>query len=511
MIARPAAPPAVESTLGPALRLISGRAVGFAATFAIPVILARLLDQADFGTYKQLFLIAGTLYGIGQLGMAESLLYFLPRAPGDGARYVANAGLALALGGAACLAGLWLGRDAIAGWLGNPAIAAHAGALGLYMALMLGSAAFEIVMIARKRYGLASRAYAALDVLRALCFVVPALLAPDLSWLLLGAVVFAAVRAATAIAYMRREFGPGLAIDGGLFRGQLAYAMPFQLAGVVEIAQANLHQYVVAAHVAPAAFAVYAVGCLQVPLVELVNTSVVNVMMVRMSEELRDGRAGAALAIWHDSARKLALLFFPLVALLLAAAHPIIAMLFTERYAASVPVFMVSSLALLLTPLAVDSVLRVHADTRFLVLMNGLRLLVTIALIGWLMASFGLVGAMAATVIASAVAKAAGVIRIGRLMRVPMAELLPWRGLAAILAAAALAGVPALAAAASLEAAPLAALAAAASVYGAAYLGLVWVLGALGAEERAAIRGRLAGWRVAAAPRVDAAPGEVND
>ena len=101
MIARPTP---VQSTLGPALRLMSGRAVGFAATFAIPVILARVLDQTDFGTYKQLFLIAATLYGVGQFGMAESLLYFLPRATGDGARYVANAVLALALGGTLCLA-----------------------------------------------------------------------------------------------------------------------------------------------------------------------------------------------------------------------------------------------------------------------------------------------------------------------------------------------------------------------------------------------------------------------
>src|SRR5687768_18513273 len=81
----------LDSSFRPVLALMSGRTVGFAAAFLIPVALARILDQAEFGTYKQLFLIAGTLYGMGQLGMAESLFYFLPRAGSrDGSRYVAN-------------------------------------------------------------------------------------------------------------------------------------------------------------------------------------------------------------------------------------------------------------------------------------------------------------------------------------------------------------------------------------------------------------------------------------
>ena len=50
-----------------------------------------------------------TLYGIGQLGMAESLFYFLPVAPRNGPRYVANSVMALVLGGLGCLVFLALG------------------------------------------------------------------------------------------------------------------------------------------------------------------------------------------------------------------------------------------------------------------------------------------------------------------------------------------------------------------------------------------------------------------
>ena len=68
-----------ESVLGPALLLMCGRTLAFAATFFIPVILARIFDPTQFGTYKQLFLIFTSVNLIAQAGMATSLYYFLPR------------------------------------------------------------------------------------------------------------------------------------------------------------------------------------------------------------------------------------------------------------------------------------------------------------------------------------------------------------------------------------------------------------------------------------------------
>src|SRR5262249_28338152 len=163
-----------ESIFRPALALMSGRSIGFAASFLIPVVLARVLDQAAFGTYKQFFLVASTLCGVLQLGMAESLFYFLPRGPREGGRYVANAALALVAGGLAGAAAVVVGGDALARWFGNAELGRHTAALGGYVLLVVASAALEIAMVARKRYRLAAGTYASLDVLRAAALVGPA-------------------------------------------------------------------------------------------------------------------------------------------------------------------------------------------------------------------------------------------------------------------------------------------------------------------------------------------------
>src|SRR5881397_3974860 len=100
----------MDSTLKPTAVLMSGRLAGIVVAFSIPIVLARALDQSAFGTYKQLFLIYATLYGIAQLGMAESLFYFLPADPMKAGRYAMNSLLVLSAAGAFCLVSLWAGR-----------------------------------------------------------------------------------------------------------------------------------------------------------------------------------------------------------------------------------------------------------------------------------------------------------------------------------------------------------------------------------------------------------------
>src|SRR5262249_40550332 len=116
--------------------------------------------------------------------------------------------------------------------------------------------------------------------------------------------------------------------------------------------------------------AVLAVGCLQIPLVNLAASPTSDVMMVRMQENLAEGNHRAVLAIWQHTTCKLALFLFPMVACLAVLSHEVITFLFTERYAASIPLFVAWLGTIVLTTLQVDGVMRVYARTRFLFLLN---------------------------------------------------------------------------------------------------------------------------------------------
>jgi O-antigen/teichoic acid export membrane protein len=425
----------------PALMLVIGRTIGFAAAFAIPIALARIFAPADFGTYKQLFLIFGTLYVIAQAGMAESLYYFVPRRAESAGAHVGNAIVMLCGTGAASLWLLVALRHRIAEWLDNPPLAEYLPLLGIALALMLVTSVFEIVLVSRKQHATAAWTYAISDLGRTLFIVVPVMAFGTVRWVLIGMIAFALCRLAALAAALWRELGafrPNLT----LARAQLAYALPYAVAIGVEVAQANLHQFVVAARFDAVTFAIYAVGCLQIPLVDLIATSTANVMMVKMTGNGAENTGAAALAFWHHTICRMALVIFPLAAFLIISAREVIVLLFTPTYAAAAPIFMLWTLTFLPAVLCVDALLRVHAATRFLLYMNVIRLVVLALLISPFLTTFGLAGAVLVTLAATVAAKAFGVIKIARLLDVPLRSALPWRRLAIIAACAAAPALP---------------------------------------------------------------------
>ena len=424
----------------PTLLLVTGRTIGLVASFAIGIVLARLFDPADFGTYKQFFLLYATLYGVLQLGMAESLYYFVPKGSEHTGRYVCNAMVMLALVGAACTAVLYGARGAIAGWI-NPELAAYVLPLGLFLTFTLASTVLEIVMVSRSRHLAAAVTYAASDIVRTLLFILPAFVFASLRAVFIGAAVFAGIRLAAAVAALWREFRGELRLDLPLLTRQLAYALPFALAVGIEVVLINYHQYVVASRFDATTFAIYAVGCMQIPLYDLIVTSTVNVLMVRMADAPR-GRA--ALALWHETVARLAFLIFPLATLLIVGAQPLIVGLFTATYAASVPLFVVWVLTMLPAVMAVDAVLRVYAQTRFLLVMNLVRLVCVAGLIGVFLSSFGLGGAVLVTLVALTVTKTLGLVRIATLLHAGPRHVLPWGRLAAVAAISVVAAGPTL-------------------------------------------------------------------
>src|SRR4029079_6465203 len=134
---RPNAAAAEQATeiTRPAALLVTGRVVGLVASFAIGILLARIFAPATFGTYKQFFLLYGTLFGLAQLGMAESLYYFVPRNAARTPRYVGNALLTLAAVGLLCMAGLHAWRFQIAARLSNAPLADYMMLAGLFLTL----------------------------------------------------------------------------------------------------------------------------------------------------------------------------------------------------------------------------------------------------------------------------------------------------------------------------------------------------------------------------------------
>jgi O-antigen/teichoic acid export membrane protein len=477
-----------ESILRPALLLMCGRGLAFVATFFIPVVLARIFDPAAFGTYKQLFLIQSTVSLIAQLGMGTSLYYFLPKSPADAGRYVANSVAFLGIAGTVGMGVLMMGAPALGRWLSNDQLPRYLGWMGLYLSLTMLASTLEVVLISRRRYMWASASYALSDLARAAALILPALLFRNLTWLLAGAAVVAFLRVAVALVYFRLEFRGSFTVDRQLLNRQLAYALPFAAAVLIEILQGSIPQYAVSYLYNPATFAIFAVGCLQIPLVEFAAGPTSDVMMVRMQESRVAGRVDQILGTWHDTTWKLALLFFPLAMLAMVAAPEIINGLFTRKYAASVPLFSAWTVMIVFSTFQVDGVMRVFAQNRFLLALNLMRLTIIGLLIRWFLLEFHLLGGVLVVLVATLCFKAAALMRMKTLMETRISQLLPWRDLALLFAASVAAAVSTWFIKSHLSLPPLPLLAAMTAVYAIVFATLVWSFDLLREDERLAVK-----------------------
>jgi O-antigen/teichoic acid export membrane protein len=471
--------------------LIAARLFTAILTLSIPLVLARVLPLAEYGTYKQLFLIALTLSSVLPFGVGQSLYYFIPRAA-ERRIYFGQTLLFLLAAGAVAAVALFAVMPRVAAAFDNPRLLDHRLLLALYTAFTVASSPLELSMTSRGQTRRSAITYLVWDSARAAAFVIPAGSGRGLGAMMTALTVLAALRlVATWVLMVGRPRGP--IFDRRLFVGQLAYALPFGLAMLVAIPQQYAHQYAVASTVAPALFAIYAAGCFEPPFVDLLYTPTGEVLMVRLGALEKQGRAGESVAAFHEASGHLARYLLPGVMLLWAIAPEFVVAAFGERFAASATIFRVWLLAIPLGIFPMDAALRARNETPYLLRAYVVKALATVPLVWIGVTQFGIVGGAASYVVSELVGKAMLAARLPRALadagvRPALPALVPWSEISRAAtggALASIAGVAVLRAAPTLEASGTAAtalyrfvpLGVALAVGAVTYLAVLWLSG----------------------------------
>jgi len=453
--------------------LMLGRGGATVLGFALPLILTRLLPQAEFGTYKQVWLVVTTAYFMLQLGLAQSLYYFLPRKDGRERAWLTQASVSLFTLGGVCAAGIYALRFVVAGQFANPELATYGLPMALMTWLMIAASPLEISLTAEGRVRTAAWIIFLSDFVRVAASVVPLLLGWGLHGFFWAYVLHGCVRFGLQCWFYFRRGRPQL--DWRLMREQLAYALPFGAAVLLDIPQRTFHQWAVGWSVDAAAFAIYAQGCFQVPIINLLYAPISDILQVRLADP---GSREHRVHLFHDANLRLAAVFFPFTAGMVAAASLFVPALFTHLYDPSVPIFRV---AILMTPFAalpLDGVLRATGHTKYLFRIFFWRLVITVPAVLIGLKVFGMIGAISGHAVAESIIRVAMLNRVRRELDATWGEILPWRQLGVIGAASVVACIPAVVITGMAAAGPrpFLALCAAGALYCAVYLAAIGMM-----------------------------------
>jgi O-antigen/teichoic acid export membrane protein len=474
-----------QSLSSQALTLIAARSISFILSLGIPLVLVRCLTQGEFGAYKQSILLCSTLINLLPWGMSQSLYYFIPKEPENRRGYLSNSFLFLLCMGTLSFIGFYFSGPLLEKSFRSQELGEMAPLLGLYTFFMISSLYAEVALVSNNRAGAAAIVILLNEIFKAAALIGGALIIKSFTGIMIGLAVAAGVRFILMTLYFHKDLknifsGPDLR----LLKKQWSYSMPFGMVVVFIVLQDYFHQYYISYTYGADLFAIYAVGCLQLPLVDLFYSSIGDVSMVKMTEHLRTGDKVGARTVWHEAMLKLAVIFYPLTVYLAVVSTPFIVALYTKQYLDSIPIFLITLLSMPLTVLLTDPALRVLGDTRFMLWISVVRIPITISLVVMAVKQFGMIGAAGGALLAVFLVRTVMLARISSQMEADVKTLLPWRNLVRILVAALLSAIPILLVMRGFSMPPKLELVVTAPVYGLTFLFLGLWLNIFPEEER---------------------------
>ncbi|HET7786299.1 MAG TPA: oligosaccharide flippase family protein [Myxococcales bacterium] len=409
-----------------------------AVTFAIPMVLARVLLPDDYGTFKQAWLLSNTLFLVLPLGLNQSLVYFVPREPEKSRAWESHALLlTTALGGLA--AGLLLAcGPLVASAFHNPKLAALMPSIAAFTGFKLAASCFDLAFMARGRIKASAVVRVASEGFYTLCMLAGALATRTVAGAFVGVVI---ATFAKALACWIALAGRGLVVLPRDLRRQLSYALPFGAAFAMVIPQQQFHSYLVSASVTAAAFAVYSVGCFQLPIIDMLYTPVSEILQLGIAEHDAQRDNAGALALFREAVARLSFVFVPTMAVLAITAPVLIRFLFTDRYLGAVPIFRLAIVSIPMAALPLDGVMRARAQNRFMFRVAALKLALTVPLVWLGLRLFGPIGALGGWICAEESCRMILLHRAARLFGTTIPAIMP-RELWLQIAAAALAAGP---------------------------------------------------------------------
>jgi len=470
--------------------LVASNLIKYAVGFVMPMVLVRMLTRTDYGTYQQLALLATIGTAILTLGVPSSVYYFFDRNdPLRDKALTLQTTVIMAISGLFTAALVMFGAPLIVTLTKNAALAPLLGWYGAALGLLIASEHFVQFMIAQDRYRVAVVVETSETVVRVLILVLPLLAGHGLMGLVLANIAYATLRFALRSAWLLlplRPLAEGLRAPWTCGT-QLAYAVPLGLMSLVAVVGSMLDRGIVATRFTAADYAIYSVGALEIPLDSIFQASVATVLRAALPALIRAGRHDEVVRLMHEGVRKLSLIVLPCFVFLLFYSHEFITTLFTTEYERSVSVFRIYVFLMplnmfLLSPIP-PAYGRTKVNLHVVAVVTAIHLVLSFALLHWI----GFYGPAVSAISTSYLLSGFYFLYARRLTGGTVAQLLPLRTFAKVLAAA---GVAAMVAKFALSGSVhgVLGLAASGALYSVAFVAMCFVLRVFSDVDRALAR-----------------------
>lgn len=370
--------------LSRSLYIFASKMLGFTFRILVPYALTRMLTQADYGEYRQFFLLEVLFATMFQLGINQGLYYFIPRDEEHAGSYFINGLLLNVVFFGSAFLGAYVFLDELTGFLKMELLKTYFLELAAYTTILMLCVANDCYLLARGKVKQAAVIDILGQFLASAGTVVVAWMTRDLTMILRFLVVSRSLQLLVAVAYTHfglhgfrsRRYFFGL-------REQVRYGVMLGVGGAVWTILLRVHDFIFNRYYSTEAYAVYSAGCTQVPVVEIYMQAIAAVALGQFAAMDKKGDKEGIQRLWRSIQTSIYGTAVPTVVVLILAADLIVGFLFPPEYQSAVTIFRINSLVYLNVLFNATLILRAM-DRVDIILKWHLLLLVTAPVIEWL-------------------------------------------------------------------------------------------------------------------------------
>ncbi len=417
--------------------LASARLLNQALALLSPLLLVRLLEIAEYGRYRQFMATAMFITSLAGFALSANLNYLIARSPQRQSVDISNACLLMFAVSIVSALIVVLARQ----WIVPAEISGVWPLLAVYVFLFLNLEVLVSYWLAHGRSGPVMAYTLVVTVWRLATVLAATFWLRDVEMIFVTLVCAEALKNLWIYVWLRRR---GLLVfrwDRAAMREQARLALPLG-AGSVLYKLNDFGKVVVGTQMGPVPMAIYTTAAYQVPLVNIVQGALADVIFPDMVRRSRID-AVQGLLLWKRAQVLIFAVICPAWALLTYWADPVVRLLFTDAYVAAVPFFQVFLLLMLRQCFQFSTPLRSVEDNASFAHANLVALAINATFIVTLMPTYGLWGPTLGLVVGQTWSSFYLGTRVLKRYRLPLAELCQWSKLGLALLAS-LVGVAAM-------------------------------------------------------------------
>lgn len=425
--------------------LVVGQFSSLVLSFSVPMILAHLLSNENFGLYAQFNLITGFAMSFLSLGVSSELYFFYPRSNSQQRKIIISQSFLILLVLGVISVILFLIPSIRALLVTSEQLESNYKYLLFAILFAIPTVIISTLPVLNHDNRTSAIYLPASTLVRVILIFLFYWHSPTIESIFFALLTNYFLVFLFVVYYVFREVKKeegGKLFDFTFFKKQLSYAMPLGFANSARIFAQQLDKLILLSFVSPASYAIYSIASYGVPGLNQLYLSITQVYIPRMSSAFHDSNIQQVKELYKSMVSKTLSYTIPLVLIVVVFAPVIVPFLFSEKYVESIPYFQIYLFTFIFSAMGNGLVLRSTGETRKSLYAYLYSLIFIIPFTYFAIKFYGLNGAIISAFISSVLPRFFLTGFDLAVLRISISEIFPWKDIAKIVSISLLFSLP---------------------------------------------------------------------